>query len=229
MTPTPINDPELSHMSYIWFIGRVTMNLSHPLDDLVGRNSARLLERLASVGDGLTGRRLAELSETPVGSTQRALTHLEHVGLVRSRQVGRAILYTLNRDHLLWVALSHAMNSRATLEQRIAERGKQFGGAGTTVALYGSTARNSADGDSDVDLLVLWDESLSHQKRDELLAVLSDDISDLTGNSAELVDISAADLKRLVSANDPLVASWKRDSRTLSGPDLKTQIRLAAA
>ncbi|UFS60254.1 nucleotidyltransferase domain-containing protein [Subtercola endophyticus] len=204
------------------------MNLSHPLDDLVGRNAGRLLERLASVADGLTGRRLAELSETPVGTTQRALAHLEHVGLVRSRQVGRAILHTLNRDHLLWAVLSEAMNSRASLEQRIAERGQQLGGVGTTVALYGSTARNSADGDSDIDLLVLWDESLSQDKRDGLLAALSDDVSNLTGNPTELVDISAADLKRLVSANDPLVASWKRDARTLSGPDLKMQIRLAS-
>ncbi|WP_170133037.1 nucleotidyltransferase domain-containing protein [Arthrobacter livingstonensis] len=206
------------------------MDLSHPAYDLFGRNATRILQRLALVKDGLTGRRISELSDVPLGSTQRALAHLERTGLVVAQPAGRAIIYSLSRGHVLWPVVAAALNAPLQLERLIAEIVHRHAGNSATVAVYGSFARGEAGPDSDLDVLIVWEPGISTDDQAALLDELNDQLENATGNRVEIVDLSLSDLHRLVAANDPLIESWKREAKTLSvGPDIKSLAKNAAA
>ncbi|WP_164520447.1 nucleotidyltransferase domain-containing protein [Specibacter cremeus] len=205
------------------------MDLSHPADDLVGRNTSRVLQRLAMVPDGLTGRRLSELSGVPLGSTQRVLARLETVGLAAVRRAGRANLYSLNRDHVLWPGFERMLAAPVLVEHLIGDTVRQFAGETTAAAVYGSFARGEAVPDSDLDVLLVWGDAVDERAQEQTLSALHDRVGAATGNNVEIVDLSLVGLNRLVRADDPLVASWRREARTVSaGPDIRALIRSVA-
>jgi predicted nucleotidyltransferase len=196
------------------------MDLSHPLTSLLGDNVSRVLSRLATVSDGLSGRQIAGVAGVPSASASRALADLVGVGLVHTRDVGRSRLYRLNREHVLWKPLEAMMASSAIIEHRIAETV----GDGATVATFGSFARNEAGALSDIDLLIVWDNEIVAEERIAALQQLHERIPTLTGNRLDIVDITEEDLARMIQLNDPLVESWAQDARSVSVSDLNALI-----
>lgn len=211
-------------MRYIW-----VMDLSHPAADLLGANQERIIRRLAAVRDGLTGRRIGELASVPASTTQRILTDLERIGLVDGHAAGAARLYSLNRLHILWDPVERMLGASIRLEQIIGEAASAVVGDRASVALYGSTARGEANRESDVDIVIVWGDDVEPPDREAVLAAVSDRVTEATGNPVEIVDLTGDDLRRMASANDPLIDSWNAEAKTVNGPDLKRLIRLAAA
>jgi predicted nucleotidyltransferase len=205
------------------------MDLSHPAAELLGRPRARILRSLARVSEGLTGRRIAELSDVPHATTQRVLADLDGIGLVDSLPAGRARLYTLNRAHVMWKPIEDMLAAPARLEEEIGEAAQDLADAYATVALYGSAARGDADSESDVDLVVVWDDRTAQADRSPLLDALTGHIQRATGNRVELVDLSVKELQAMAAKNDPLLTSWLADARTVAGTDFKRLIRKAAS
>ncbi len=206
------------------------MDLSHPADDLFGRNTARVLQRLAFISGGMTGRRISELSLVPLGSTQRILGRLEKVGLITVQPVGRANVYSLNRSHLLWPVVDAAFNVPIRIEGIVAQIVRRHVGDSATVAVYGSFARGEAGPDSDLDILIVWRAELAEAVRTAALDELNERLESATGNRIEIVDLSLAELQRLAAVNDPLIDSWKREAKTLSaGPDIRALANGVAA
>lgn len=205
------------------------MDLSHPAADLLGQSPARILLRLSLVNDGLTGRRISELSGVPASTTQRVLNELESIGLVDARDVGRSRLYSLNRRHVLWDPVERMFSAPARVEQIIGETVRTIVGDRASVSLYGSAARGEAGRDSDADIVIIWSDDADATDREAVLAALGERVAESTGNRVELVDLTRDDVRRLAAAGDPLVDSWKIDAKTIVGPDLKRVIRLAVA
>lgn len=204
------------------------MDLSHPLDDLLGANTARVLQRLSILNTELTGRRVADLSGVPVASAARVLAELERIGLVSSRSVGSARLYKLNRDHILWSPIQQIIDSPARIEKIAAEVASIRVHGRASVATFGSFARNQAGTSSDVDLLVVWDAAVTPEERSNVLDALNEEISLATGNRVEVVELEDDDLRRMARRGDPLIESWRRDARTVAGPDIQTRLMLAS-
>ena len=206
------------------------MDLSHPANDLFGASTARVLQRLSSVRDGLTGRRLSQLSEVSLGSTQRALAELEDIGLVDARPAGRAVIYSINRGHVLWAVVEAAFNASRQVENLIVEIVQRHQELDVTVALYGSFVRGEAGRGSDLDVLVVWHSTLEDTVQAALLEELDERVSRATGNRVEILDLTIHDLQRMAQAGDPLVASLRREAKTVSkGADLRTLLKAAAA
>lgn len=206
------------------------MDLSHPAYDLFGRSTAQVLQSLSRVSDGLTGRRLSQLSEVSLSSTQRILAHLEHVGLVDVRPVGRALLYSANRSHVLWAVVESAFTAPLHIAGLASEIAQNHAGMEVIVAFYGSFARGDAGPESDLDVLVVWLSEHSEDKQAALLDELDVRLSRATGNRVEILDLPLCDLHAMVAARDPLVESWRREAKTVSGGiDLLTLLKPAAA
>ncbi|POH60167.1 nucleotidyltransferase domain-containing protein [Arthrobacter glacialis] len=206
------------------------MDLSHPAYDLFGRSTARILQRLAAVNDGLTGRRLSQLAEVSLSSTQRILARLENVGLIETQPVGRAVIYSVNRNHLLWTVIDSAFDVTRKVEELVTEIVQNYSDVEMTVALYGSFARGEAGPDSDLDIVVIWLSGMDENTQSAVLGELSEQLFRATGNSVEIIDLPLPDLQRMATENDPLVASWKREAKTLTqGPDLRELLKLVAA
>lgn len=205
------------------------MDLSHPVEELFGVNSGRILHRLAIVAEDLSGRRLAELAGVPVASAARVLAELESIGLVTARNVGRARLYRVNRAHVLWGPIEAIMAAPARIEQLAAESVVAHVGDRATLATFGSFARGDAGPLSDLDLLIVWDESVTDEEREETLDAVHQQIGVATGNRVEIVEIDDEDLRRMASVKDPLIDSWRREARTLTGLEFKRRLERAAS
>lgn len=205
------------------------MDLSHPAASLLGEAPSRILHRLALVSTGLTGRRLGALSGVAPSTAQRVLSDLERIGLIDATDAGRSRLYTLNRSHVLWKPVEDLLAAPARVEQLIGEAAEEIAGDRTTVALYGSFARGEAGPDSDVDILVIWDDRVDASDRSRLIDELTDRVHEATGNRVEIVDVTRSQLTSMSADADPLVGSWSTDAKTISGPDARRLIAGAAA
>ena len=85
---------------------------------------------------------------------------------------------------------------------------EKYGAGIKRVILYGSHARGEATKDSDVDVLVLVDESLSpHEVEDSL----SDLLYDIILEEQELVSVVAVPEERFENYNSPFMLNVKRE------------------
>jgi predicted nucleotidyltransferase len=79
--------------------------------------------------------------------------------------------------------------------------------------VFGSAARRDGDERSDIDLLVVSDSP----GLDELVDTLAERIPRWTGNDAQVIAKSLADIQRLRRAGEPIVQEWGRDLIVLEG------------
>ncbi len=197
------------------------MDLSNPAAAVLGPNRAKVLHRLSLLADGMSGRALHALSGVKsLVTTQRTLEQLAAVGLVDVRPVGAANLYSLNREHVMWPPIEQLLAAGATAEQRIAEVMASTLGADAAVLLYGSFARHDAGPDSDIDLLVVWKDEIDEAHAAELLDEAVTRIERLTGNGAQIIAMTGAELDGLIERRDPLIDSLREDARSLT-PDVR--------
>jgi predicted nucleotidyltransferase len=197
------------------------MDLSRPAEQLFGENSGRILHRLSIMSDELTGRRIAELAAVPPSSAARVLDELESIGLVTSRPVGAARVYRLNRHHVLWNPIEAILASQARLEQVAMNAVRAITQTGVTLATFGSFARGDARANSDIDLLLVWDDGVTEDVVDSVLEALQVEVTRASGNRVEIVSIMFSQLAWMIANDDPLVDSWRQDARTLLGTEAR--------
>lgn len=201
--------------------GRI-MDLRHPEYSILGANRARVLHRLFVLGESASGRYIHELSgNKALQTTQQILDELVSIGMVRVRRVGAANAYRANRDHILWGPVEAILATRARLESSITEiLEAAFGERLSGAMLYGSVARGDATAESDIDILVVWDEEVEDELEAIIVADASDRIARLSGNPAQIIALTRSELDALVEADDPLVQSLRREGRRIAGAEL---------
>lgn len=156
-------------------------------------------------------------------TAQRSLDRFVRAGLVRRIRIGSAFAYELNREHVYWIGLESLLGSRQRIDDAIRSIASRQSGA-TTIALFGSYARNEATSESDLDVVVVFEDDVAAATRERCLDDLLH-LDRLIGNPIQVVPVSVSVLAAMVDENDPLVGSWLSDARTISGPDLKGRIR----
>lgn len=204
------------------------MDLNHPGTDLLRESEALTLLALSRLPDGASGREIARLAGKEThSSVLRALNRLSSIGLVTNRTVGTATIYKLNREHAYWDAVFEILVAPTKIEKRIDEIVRSLESDQITAALFGSFARGEADDESDVDLLIVVPDDFPPSDRDRLNDQLTAELTTLTGNHIQVIDLSVDTVDRMAAKSDPLIASWLRDSRTVVGPDLTQLIKRA--
>ncbi|MBT2517668.1 nucleotidyltransferase domain-containing protein [Streptomyces sp. ISL-90] len=194
------------------------MDLTHPAAQLLGPNRAKIVHRLSLLADGASGRAIHALAGVKsLATTQGALEQLVGIGLVDARPVGAANVYTLNREHVLWPPIEQLLSAPAITEQRIGELlAATVGDDVVATLLYGSFARNEAGPDSDVDIFIVWRDDMDEAVTSGLLDEIAQRIRRMTGNSAQIIAVTPAELEGLVERNDPLIDSLRHDARPLT-------------
>ena len=200
------------------------MDLSHPEYVVLGENRARILHRLAVLAEAASGRRIHELSGVrALRTTQRILDELVALGLVDMQRVGPANAYTLNRSHVLWGPIEEILATRAVVASAVEEAVREeTAGVVVSAAIYGSMARGEAGPESDVDVLVVWEDATAADQRDAVLEALHERVRRLTGNRVQVLAVTGAELARLVEHDDPLIASIRKDGHTVTGVEIRT-------
>ena len=144
------------------------MRLHAALEDVFStRTGLRVLRILVSFPDRTwTGRELATAANSSPPQTLQALKQLELAGLVGRVTAGRAHLWHLAREHVLVSAVRSLFAFEAGLpdaflhDLRAALKPLPL----LRATLFGSVARRTETGDSDVDLYLELDDSATEEK-----------------------------------------------------------------
>jgi len=160
-----------------------TLRYAGPLNGLFfSTTSTRVLRVLVRQGEQpRTGREIARLAKTPPHRTSEVLSKLEGEGLVRSRVVGRAYLWSLSERHPLIPALRalFAEEAQVTRRRKALLRRTLGNVPGVRRAVvFGSAARGQEHAYSDLDLLVVAANREALKRIQENLAALRFDLWD---------------------------------------------------
>lgn len=154
---------------------------------------------------------------------RRAIERLATKGVVWREQVGDRVVYSLNYDHVLEEAVRALLRAPEELPRRLRERIGEWSVPPVSAALYGSAARRDGDNSSDIDILLVRPSLTSASQRQawsQQVDDLRDSIRRWTGNNCQITDRSLSAIRRLVSAKEPIVESWRADAVVLAGTPL---------
>jgi len=191
-----ISDPEV-----------LLMDIAEPSQAIVPTLDGPVLRALASSVMPASARELARrVDRGSEEGIRRVLNRLVHQGVVLGEPAGASVQYRLNVDHVAFDVVQALAELRPELLRRIANWVMAWEPAPTLAGVYGSFARGEGDADSDIDLLVVGDDV-----DDDDVATLAERIRAWTGNSASIIVLTRADLRRVVDAGESIVGSWERD------------------
>ena len=194
------------------------MDLSAPLASFMNGLDAVALHVVARAGAELTGRQVARLAGTGTPANIRlSLLRLVDIGLVISVPAPHATMFSANRSHILWPAVEVTMNARQELNRRIASFAAISAPEGVTVALYGSVARGDSTNTSDVDLLVVFPDTVTLDARDDFVTGLRDSVQLWTGNDAQVYDLTTSTLTEQREEGNPIIKNWTADGVVVFG------------
>jgi predicted nucleotidyltransferase len=177
------------------------MRFHHSLEEILGnRVKLKVLRALAgSVGVGLTGRELARRVAASTSQTIKALEQLEMVGVVHREIAGRAHVWLLSEEHVLYGTLARLFAEEAgALDLLKRDLIVAIGKLPVKRAwLFGSVARGDERQTSDVDLFVEVKSRADRRSVEDRLSALSAQFALRFGNPLSTVVAETPRLRSL--------------------------------
>ncbi len=184
----------------------VSMPISTVVPSLDGPVLAALAATTGPMGLAAVHARAGRVSKSGVRSV---LLRMVDEGLVLEVPGG----YVLNRDHLAAPAVQLLATLHGELANRIRSAVEAWPTPPTLVGLFGSAARRDGDANSDIDVLVVSNDSDLDARVDEL----AEQIRRWTGNRAQVIGRTPTEIARLRRAKEPILAEWTRDLVVIAG------------
>jgi predicted nucleotidyltransferase len=206
------------------------MDVAHPYTAICPTLDSEVLAVLAGTSRPLTGREVARLvGRSSHSGVLDVLNRLSDHGLVDRQEAGRALLFTLNRDHLAAPAVDVLAGMRTELLNRLRNAINAWELAPVHVSLFGSAARGDGDTQSDIDLFIVRPKGIAE---DDLrwraqLDSLAGKVERWTGNHVGIAEKAEAEIKRLRKDAPPIVAQLRSDAIQLNGADVTTLLGAA--
>lgn len=201
------------------------MNISDPLGSIFPGAHGAVLTVLARTFEPLSGRRVAALTDGQVSVSRVAqvLNDLSTAGIVLREDRPPAKLYQLNRGHVAAVAIAQLAALWPTVLDNIRGEMANWSAQPMTACLFGSAARGEAGPSSDIDILIVVDDTASAPAYrggpvwEAQLATLSEHVLAWSGNACEVLELTSTELRDAVARDDRLVRNLRSDAIALSG------------
>lgn len=184
----------------------VSMPITTVIPSLDGPVIAALAATTRPMGLGAVHERAGRGSKSGVRSV---LLRMVEEGLVLEVPGG----YVLNRDHVAAPAMVLLAGLHGALGGRIREAVDRWPVAPELVGLFGSAARRDGGVASDIDVLVISDDPELDDRVDEL----ADQIRRWSGNRAQVLGRTPAEVARLRRGRERILDEWDRDLIVLAG------------
>ncbi len=191
------------------------MNLGAPVLDVAPAVRGALLQVLARLEQPVTRRQLAAAAGVAPGNASAVVEELIRAGLVNETVAGRSSMVELNEHHLAVGPLRMLAGLRGELIRRLRERLSEWSDL-EGAWLFGSVARGDADGESDIDLLIVT-EDLESPELHVRVERLQADVHSWTGNDMQLVEHTPVSWRKLVRGKSPFVSEIRTDGIALVG------------
>lgn len=191
---------------------------SAPFGGLIPGTQGAVLRVLLRTGVPLTGRQIHRLTEGghSLATVQSVLKTLTAIGLVDTMPAGRAVLHTLNDEHVTVPALRRLVDPRELIRD-VVTAAVTTSPEVVTVVLFGSTARGDATPDSDIDLAVIVAAGAEWDGRPDLQAT----VERRFGGTCDTLVFDIAEFDELAESGvEPVVSHIIRDRFILYGPPL---------
>jgi len=196
------------------------MNLTRPLADVIHGPRAQLLATIVQIEAPMTVRALARHAGVAPQTALTVINDLADAGIVSAEAAGRAQMVSLNREHLLAEPLIALSRTRARLIDKL--RNELAGWSGLAGAwLFGSAARGAGDRRSDIDILLVAEESTQTTQWSGSTARLVDYVLRWTGNQAQLIEHSRMSFTELVRDENRLVTAIRQEGVALTPASVK--------
>lgn len=200
------------------------MNVSRAYSAVAPTVEGDVLVVLAGTTQPLTGRRVARLARRgSVAAIAKALDRLVRQGLVLRQEAPPASLYTLNRQHVAAPTVENMALIRTVLLDRLRDAFSTWSTPPLHASLFGSTAREDGDLDSDIDIFVVRPTGVDAENPtwNEQLQALGDAVFVWTGNHAGIVDFGEQDIEQMRNETPPILDNLRRDGVDLAGTPLR--------
>jgi uncharacterized protein len=190
------------------------MDLGSPVLDIAPTVRGALLQTLARLEQPVTRRLLATTAGVAAGNASAVIEELIRAGLVLETLAGRSSMVVLNRSHLSSGPVLALAGLRGELVRRLRERLSAWPDV-QGAWLFGSVARGDADGNSDVDVLIVA-EDLQSPAFHERLSSLHVAVHSWTGNDLQVVEHSPSSWQALLRAKNALVEQIRLEGIALT-------------
>ena len=198
------------------------MDFVRPIEAIVPGAKGRVLAVLSETTAELNLRTIAQLAGISQAQASRLLPDLVALGVIERREVPPASLFRLVPEHVASRALLALARSTDTVLHEMGRLAGALPHPPVSVIVFGSFARREADTDSDIDLVVVrpaevdedddeWSASLEGWRRD---------VRRLTGNSVQVLEVSAGEAATKLAGRTQVWADIRRDGRVVNGRSL---------
>lgn len=202
------------------------VDVSRPYRIFESGVDAEVLRVLGGTHAPMNGREVARLVRSGSRMTAlRSLTRLAELGVVDVAEAGRALMYTLNRDHLAAPAIEMLVSMRRRMVDALVAEVVNLDPSPVSVTLFGSAARGDGDRQSDIDLLIVRGPGGSEDTWEAQIDALSRSVARMTGNSASVHDIGPDELDHLAREGASLIEEIEQDSVLLFGEPISELLR----
>ena len=184
---------------------------------------------LAGTTRPLTGREVSRLVRRgSQAGVNRALHRLAEQGIVAQQQAGRALLFTLNREHLAAPIVLALRDLREELVKRLRRAIGTWKVVPGHASIFGSAARGDGDASSDIDLFLVRPKSVKgeHTQWRAQVDALSESVLSWTGNRLGVSEVSFADVRQLRKRRPAIVKDLERDGIHLAGNALSSVLEV---
>ncbi len=186
-----------------------TMDVSQPLSGVISGVRGEVLLALVRLQQPVTTRRLAEIAGVSSGQAGAVVHDLDEIGLVTMRGAGRALLVTLNRQHVAADAVVELAGLRRKTFDRIRDHLATWDDL-VAAWVFGSTARGDGGRDSDIDLAIIVRDRENPSLTDRI-GGLAESVRVWTGNALQVIEHDTRSWEALKRELNPIVEEIRRD------------------
>jgi predicted nucleotidyltransferase len=192
------------------------MQLNRPLATVTPTLDGDVLTVLAqhevTFTTGQLHRILGRYSEPGI---RKVLVRLARQGIVHSTRIGGTYAYQLNREHIAATPIIQLARLTQSLLKQIEEYLENWDPRPRYAAIFGSAARGTMTEESDIDILLVRDDSTQIDIWDAQVTALASKVTNWTGNDTRPLEYTVSEL--FAARNDPVVSDVVKDGLTVAG------------
>jgi predicted nucleotidyltransferase len=193
-----------------------------PVQAVIPGAQGRILAVLVETSAELNLRTLALLSGVSLAQASRVLPGLVSLGLVERREVPPSALFRIVPDHVAVRAVLALSRARDLVLEELGGLAAELPEPPVSVIVFGSLARGDGGPDSDIDVVMVRPSGVGEDSDDWRRSVEAwrADVRRIAGASVDLVEVSEADIARLLRSRRPMWRDVFRDGVVVYGAPL---------